>query len=259
MNNLNNFTFAGNLTSDPHATKNGCIFTIAVNRDKDTTDFLPVSLKGKQAEYIKGKLGKGTGVIVNGTVENVTYQKSDGTKATFFAMSPSTILCGHKATLNNGCISGNLTHDPELRTTPNGKKVTTVSIACNRSYKDANGEWQERTSFHNVVVWERKAEFVCNNFRKGDGIAFTGHFTSRSYKDKNQNQRTVYELVADDVSFCSYKKAEGDESGYSAAPAQPAAPVAQAAPAQPAAGYGSYGGYSDSDFEAVADDEDLPF
>ena len=209
MNNLNNFTFAGNLTSDPHPTKNGCIFTIAVNRDKDTADFLPVSLKGKQAEYIKGKLAKGTGVIVNGTVENVAYQKSDGTKATFFAMSPTTILCGHKATLNSGCISGNLTHDPELRTTPNGKKVTTVSIACNRSYKDANGEWQERTSFHNVVVWERKAEFVCSNFRKGDGIAFIGHFTSRSYKDKNQNQRTAYELVADDVSFCSYKKAEG--------------------------------------------------
>ena len=257
MTNLNNFTFAGNLTSDPRETKNGCIFTIAVNRDKDNADFLPVSLKGKQAEYVKGKLTKGSGVIVSGTVENVQYKKNDGTNAMFFAMSPATVLCGFKSNLNNGCLSGNLTHDPELRQTPNGKHVTTVSIACNRSYKDANGEWQDRTSYHNVVLWEQQADFVCKNFHKGDGIAFVGHFTSRNYKDKNGNQRTAYELAAEKVAFCSYKKV--DDGTQAPAPARQAAAAQSAPAAQPAPTYGNYGGYGADDFEAVADDEDLPF
>lgn len=192
------------------------------------------------------KLVKGAGVILNGRVENTQYKDQNGQNRSFFAVTPSYMIAGPRGSVNNGTVHGRLTHDPELRKTPQGKSVVAFSIACNRSYKNGNGEWVDApASFLNVVAWEAQAEFVCKYFHKGDPILVCGSIQSRQYTTKEGEQRTAYEILANNVSFASER-----DAGANATPA-PAAqkPLAAANP----------GEYSAEDFAAVADDEDLPF
>lgn len=251
MTNLNSFSIAGNLTADPKIKTDetgavrSVLFNVAVNRSKDKADFIPVRLSGAQyTAHMQEKLVKGAGVILNGRVENTSYKDQNGQNRSFFAVTPSYMIAGPRGSVNNGTVYGRLTHDPELRQTPQGKSVASFSIACNRSYKDKNGEWVDApVSFLNVVVWEAQAEFVCKYFHKGDPILVCGSIQSRQYTTKEGETRTAYEIVASNVSFAGDRDAN-------AAPA-PAAEKPQAA--------ANAGGYTAEDFEAVAADEDLPF
>lgn len=251
MTNLNSFSLAGNLTSDPKVNNdpNGGIrsvlFTVAVNRGKDKAEFIPVRISGAQyTAHMQQKLVKGAGVILNGRVENTSYKDQNGQNRSFFAVTPNYLIAGPRGSVNNGAVHGRLTQDPEMRKTPNGKSVVTFSIACNRSYKDKNGEWQDApASFLTVVAWEAQAEFVSKYFRKGDPILIAGSLQSRQYETKEGEKRTAYEILASSVSFAGEKDTD-------TSPAKPAQKP-QAAP--------TYGGYSEEDFEAVADDGDLPF
>lgn len=105
--------------------------------------------------------------------------------------------------INTVVLTGRLTANPELRTTPNGTSVTAFSIAVERSYKDANGEKQ--TDFINVVAWKGTAEFIIGYFHKGDMIGIVGNLQSRSYTDKNGNKRAVHEVVVQSAHFCGGK------------------------------------------------------
>lgn len=162
MTNLNSFSVAGNLTGDPKikTDENGevrsVLFNVAVNRSKDKADFIPVRLSGAQyTAHMQQKLVKGAGVILNGRVENTQYKDQNGQNRSFFAVTPSYMIAGPRGSVNNGTVHGRLTHDPELRKTPQGKSVVAFSIACNRSYKNGNGEWVDApASFLNVVAWE---------------------------------------------------------------------------------------------------------
>ena len=145
--------------------------------------------------------------------------------------------------LNVVAIMGRLARDPELRQTTTGKNVASFRIACDRGRRDANG--QSQADWIDVVAWDRQAEFVCKYFHKGDPILVCGSIQSRQYTSKEGEQRTAYEILANNVSFASER-----DAGTNAAPA-PAAQKPQAT-ANP-------GGYSAEDFAAVADDEDLPF
>lgn len=108
--------------------------------------------------------------------------------------------------LNVVAIMGRLAADPQMRQTQAGKSVCSFRIACDRGRKDANG--QNQTDWLDVVAWDKTADFVSHYFPKGSMIAVTGRLQSRNYQDKNGNNRTAIEIVAQNVSFCGEKKQE---------------------------------------------------
>ena len=105
--------------------------------------------------------------------------------------------------LNIVALTGRLTADPELRTTPSGVYTCSFSIAVDRSFVRAGEE--RKADFINIVAWRSTAEFICKYFAKGAMIALTGSIQTRNYEDKNGNKRTAFEIVASDVSFCGGK------------------------------------------------------
>lgn len=110
--------------------------------------------------------------------------------------------------MNKAIIVGNLTKDPEMRTTPNGVSVTSFTVAVNRRYKSQDG--QQQTDFINCVAWRSTAEFVAKYFTKGSRIGVVGTIQTRTYNDQNGNKRYVTEVVADEVEFAGSKTQNQD-------------------------------------------------
>lgn len=107
--------------------------------------------------------------------------------------------------LNRAEIIGNLTRDPELKTTQSGKPVTTVGVATNRTWKDATGERHEEAEFHNVVCWGRLAEIVRDYLKKGAKVFFAGRLQTRNWEDEAGIKHFRTEIVADDMIILSPK------------------------------------------------------
>lgn len=105
--------------------------------------------------------------------------------------------------LNVVTISGRLTADPEQRRTGNGIAVTSFTLACERDYKDGNG--QRETDFIPIVAWRQTAEFVSNYFAKGQQAMVSGRLQVRKWQDKDGNNRYATEVVAEHVYFCGSK------------------------------------------------------
>jgi len=125
--------------------------------------------------------------------------------------------------LNQVTLMGNLTRDPELRQTPNGQNVTSFSLALNRAYKDAGGEWQEVTDYVDCVCWGPLAERVAQYMSKGRRCLVQGRLQSRSW-EQDGAKRSKVEVLANDVTFLDSRGAGGDaDSGGSTDSAQPAA------------------------------------
>ena len=154
--------------------------------------------------------------------------------------------------LNHIVLMGRLTRDPELRYTQSNVPVVTFSLAVDRGFRNAN-EGQQTVDFINIVAWRNTAEFVSKWFRKGQLVAVTGRIQVRSWKDKDGNNRTTTEVVADECFFAESKKSEGFSS-----------------PAPAPAQNDSFGGGYQNDFTAPAapgsdfeellgDDGELPF
>lgn len=97
-------------------------------------------------------------------------------------------------------LMGNLTRDPELRTTPNGQSVCSFSLALNRSYKNADGDWQEATDYIDVVAWAALGERAAQYLSKGRAALVNGRLQSRSWEQDGQ-KRSKVEVVAQDVTF----------------------------------------------------------
>lgn len=106
--------------------------------------------------------------------------------------------------LNVVAIIGRLAASPELKTTNSGKSVCSFRIANDSGYKDASG--QSQTNWLDVTAWGKTAEFVCKYFPKGALIAIDGRLQTRQYQDKNGQNRTAVEIVAQNVSFCGSKE-----------------------------------------------------
>lgn len=102
--------------------------------------------------------------------------------------------------INSVVLMGRLTRTPECRNTENGTAVTAFRIAVDRRFTSSGGEKQ--TDFFDIVAWRSTAVFVADHFNKGDMIAVRGALQSRQYTDKNGNNRTAIEVVADEISFC---------------------------------------------------------
>lgn len=100
--------------------------------------------------------------------------------------------------INQVTLIGRLGGEPEIRTLDNGTKVGRLSLATSDSYKDKDGNWQEQTEWHNVVVWRDLADRVAN-LKKGALVYATGKISYRKYKDKDGNDRTATDIVASTV------------------------------------------------------------
>ena len=99
-------------------------------------------------------------------------------------------------------LCGNVTRDPELRTTPNGAQVCSFSLAVNRVYKDASGSNQEDVSFFDIVAWGKLGETIAQYAKKGTGMLVSGRLEQRSWEDKNGGgKRSRVEVVLEDFNF----------------------------------------------------------
>jgi single-strand DNA-binding protein len=91
--------------------------------------------------------------------------------------------------VNKVILLGNLGKDPEIKVTPAGKPVAKFSLATNERYKDKDGNWQDRTEWHNIVLWERLAEIAGEYLKKGSKVYIEGRIRTDSWDDKQTNQK----------------------------------------------------------------------
>lgn len=108
--------------------------------------------------------------------------------------------------LNTCTFMGRFTRDPELSTTRGGKSVTSFTIACERDFRDSNGE--KVTDFIDCVAWNAAAEFISRNFAKGKMAVVTGSLQFRDWTDKNGNKRKSAEIQVSNIYFADSKKDE---------------------------------------------------
>ncbi|HEU5060321.1 MAG TPA: single-stranded DNA-binding protein [Kofleriaceae bacterium] len=103
--------------------------------------------------------------------------------------------------INKVILIGNLGNDPEMRHTPNGAGVCEFRLATNEAWTDKQGQRQERTEWHRVVVWGKKAEVCSKYLSKGRQVYVEGRLRTRSWEDKEGNKRYTTEVIANDVQF----------------------------------------------------------
>lgn len=97
--------------------------------------------------------------------------------------------------LNKAMLIGNATKDPELRYTPNGQAVCNFSIATNRRFKNAQGDLQEETQFHNLVAWGKLAELIVSMIKKGNKMYAEGRLQTRQWDAPDGSKRSQTEVV----------------------------------------------------------------
>jgi len=105
--------------------------------------------------------------------------------------------------VNKVIVIGNLGSDPEMRYTASGAGVCELRVATNESWTDKNGQRQERTEWHRIVVWGKRAEVCSKYLAKGRQVYVEGRLQTRSWDDKDGNKRYTTEIVANDVQFLS--------------------------------------------------------
>ena len=126
--------------------------------------------------------------------------------------------------LNKVMLIGNLGKDPELRYTTSGVAVATFSLATNETWKDQDGNQQERTEWHNIVAWKKLAEICGEWLKKGKKVYIEGRIQTRSYDDKNTGaKRYITEIVADNMIMLDSKGSV--ESSPSVAPMEASGPA----------------------------------
>lgn len=101
--------------------------------------------------------------------------------------------------LNKVMIIGNLTRDPEIRSTPNGTNVASFSVATNYVWKDQAGQKQEKAEFHNIVAWRKLADICGQYLRKGSKVYLEGRLQTRDWDGQDGVKRYRTEIIADNM------------------------------------------------------------
>ena len=115
--------------------------------------------------------------------------------------------------VNKVILVGNLGKDPEIKFTPNGTQVAKFSLATNERYKDKDGQWQDRTEWHNIVAWQKLAEIVGQYVKKGSKLYIEGRIRTDSWDDRETGQKKYRtEIVANDLVLLG-GRGEGDSEG----------------------------------------------
>jgi len=153
-------------------------------------------------------------------------------------------------TVNKVILLGNVGKDPEIRSTPSGTIVASFTLATSDRQKDAQGNWQDRTEWHNLVAFTRTAEIVRDYVKKGTKIYIEGRIQTRSWDDKESGQKKYRtEIIVNELALLSGREdGAGSAGGYSR-PASSSASFDQ----RPAAVVNDYGPSTE------ISDEDIPF
>ncbi|MGI8439428.1 MAG: single-stranded DNA-binding protein [Thermoleophilaceae bacterium] len=112
--------------------------------------------------------------------------------------------------INRVTLTGNLTRDPELRTTPSGTPVCSLRLAVNTRRKDGSGEWVDKPNYFDVTIWGRQGENAAQYLEKGRPVALDGRLEWREWEDKEGNKRQNVEIVADTVQFLGSREGGGE-------------------------------------------------
>jgi single-strand DNA-binding protein len=117
--------------------------------------------------------------------------------------------------VNKVILLGNVGKDPEIRSTAGGLKVASFSLATSSRTKDADGSWQDKTDWHNLVAYDKLADIVQNYVKKGHKLFIEGRITTRSWDDKEFAGRKVYrtEIIINDLSLLSGREEGSSGSG----------------------------------------------
>ena len=149
------------------------------------------------------------------------------------------------SSINRVVLTGNLTRDPELRSTPSGTAVCGLRVACNTRRKDASGQWVDKPNYFDVTVWGAQGENCAQYLSKGRPVAIDGRLEWREWEAKDgSGKRQSVDIIADSVQFLGSR--EGGEDNGSRFTPQSDVP-ADTADFQPAAAGGA------------ASDDDIPF
>lgn len=134
--------------------------------------------------------------------------------------------------VNKVVLIGNLGADPETRYMPSGSAVTNIRIATSESWKDKDsGEKQERTEWHRIAMFGRLAEVAAEYLRKGSQVYIEGRLRTRKWQDRDGNDRTTTEIIANDLQMLGGRSERGGGSQRAEAPVEEPAPTSEAAPA----------------------------
>jgi single-strand DNA-binding protein len=145
--------------------------------------------------------------------------------------------------VNKVILLGNVGKDPEIRSTPGGVIVASFSLATSDRFQDAQGNWQDRTEWHNLVTFKRTAEIVRDYVKKGTKLYVEGKLQTRSWDDKESGQkRYKTEIVVFDLSLLSGREdgSSGSSSGSTAS-------------------FDQRSGHDDVSQQAEISDDDIPF
>ena len=130
-----------------------------------------------------------------------------------------------RGSVNKVILIGRLGKNPEMRYTPSGLAVATFSLATNHSVKDQEGNFSEKTEWHNIVTYGKRAEFAGEYLEKGRQVYIDGRIQTRSWEDQNGQKRYMTEIICNDLQSLSSSRSGGsDEPTESESPASAAAP-----------------------------------
>jgi len=133
--------------------------------------------------------------------------------------------------LNKVVLIGRLGRDPETRYMPNGEAVCNFSVATSESWKDSNGQKQERSEWHNVTMYRKLAEIAGQYLTKGSQVYLEGKIQSRKYTDKNGVERTAYEIIANEMKMLGgNSQATQEQPKYPQGNAKPADDISDDVP-----------------------------
>jgi single-strand DNA-binding protein len=170
-----------------------------------------------------------------------------------------TIMAGG---VNKVILVGHLGADPDMRYTPSGQGVCELRLATSESWNDKNGQRQERTEWHRIVVWGKRAEVCSKYLSKGRQVFVEGRIQTRTYDDKDGNKRYITEIIANDVQFLGGGRdgaGAGAGGGGSGGGGGARGGRSEEGPPPPADGdFGGYGGGGGGGGGGGPDD-DIPF
>ncbi len=120
--------------------------------------------------------------------------------------------------INKVILIGNLGADPELRYTQGGTAVATLRVATSRKWKDKEGNPQEETEWHRVIVWAQSAEFCSNYLSKGSKVYIEGRLQTRKWQDQSGNDKYTTEIIANTVQNLTPRGSDGGGGGFQEPP-----------------------------------------
>lgn len=193
-------------------------FTSQAGEQLTGKGFFPVTVWGPTAQFAGQYIKAGAQVYISGRLQTDSWEdeKSGEKRSKTKIVAQEMILLdpkdGQRAApegareltncLNRADVIGNVTKDPEMRTTTNGTNVLTIGVASNERWKDRQtSEVKERTEFHNVVVWGALAQEVSKYVKKGNRVYVSGRVQTRSWETQSGSKRTTTEVVAEQVSL----------------------------------------------------------